>query len=102
MLGVVAFALTNRAVTAQADAPAAPNLQELLSSFKDSKTIVTIEFNIPLITGERVWTLPDQKAKREITAVGADYVCFSEPWNAGARQRCTPFTNIASFTFLTE
>lgn len=86
---------------AQDNKPTAETLREFLTGVKDSQTVTTIEFAIPLISGERVWTLPDAKAKREISVIGADYMCFSEPWNNGARQRCTPFTNIASFTYLT-
>jgi len=32
--------------------------------------------------------------------VGDDYVCFSEPWNDGLRQRCTPFSNIVNISYL--
>ena len=99
-LGLLVVALTNRPAVAQDEKPA-ETLHEFVTGLKDSKAAVTIEFAIPLITGERVWTLPDAKAKREISIIGADYVCFSEPWNDGARQRCTPFSNVVSFTFLT-
>ncbi|MBA3873462.1 MAG: hypothetical protein H0X30_30385, partial [Anaerolineae bacterium] len=73
---------------------------ELITTAKASGKAITFDFIVPLITGERVWTLPDDTAKRSISAIGADYVCFSEPWNAGSRERCTAFTNISSITFL--
>ena len=73
---------------------------ELIAAAKASGKAITFDFIVPLITGERVWTLPDDAAKRNISAIGADYVCFSEPWNAGSRERCTAFTNISSITFL--
>jgi hypothetical protein len=88
--------------------PAAANLNEavpnhfgeLISSAQADGKAITFDFIVPLITGERVWTLPDEKAKRNISAVGADYVCFTEPWNEGNRERCTLFSNITSITFL--
>ena len=88
-------------LSAQTATPtAAPDhFSDVISSAKASGKAVTFDFIVPLVTGERVWTLPDDNAKREISAIGADYVCFSEPWNAGSRERCTAFTNIASITF---
>jgi hypothetical protein len=88
--------------------PAAANLSEavpnhfgeLISSAKAEGKAITFEFIVPLVTGERVWTLPDENAKRSISSVGSDYVCFSEPWNEGSRERCTLFSNITSVTFL--
>lgn len=100
-VGLVGVVLTGRPAAAQDEKPAADTLREFVTGLKDSEAPVTIEFAIPLITGERVWTLPDAKAKREISVIGADYMCFSEPWNTGSRQRCTPFTNVVSFTYLT-
>lgn len=100
-LGLTIITLTNRPAAAQDDEKPAETLHEFVTDLKDSETTVTIEFAIPLITGERVWTLPDARAKREIAVIGADYLCFSEPWNNGARQRCTPFANIVSLTYLT-
>jgi hypothetical protein len=98
-LGLALVVMTTRPSAAQ-DNKAAETLREFLTGAQDSKTVITIEFAIPLITGERVWTLPDAKAKREMSVIGADYICFSEPWNNGARQRCTPYSNIVSFTYL--
>jgi len=73
---------------------------ELISSAKASGKAITFDFLVPLVTGERVWTIPDDTAKRSVSTVGVDYVCFSEPWNAGSRERCTLFSNISSITFL--
>lgn len=80
---------------------AAPsNMAELLNTLIANEQAVTFDFIVPVVTGERVWTLPDEAVKRVISAVGDDYVCFSEPWNDGSRERCTPFSNISSITFL--
>ena len=100
-LGLAVGVITTHSAMAQDSKEVAPTLGEMLNAGLERKYSLTIEFVIPLITGERVWTLPDAKAKRNISVVGTDYMCFSEPWNDGVRQRCTPFTNIASFTYLT-
>ena len=104
VLGLVVAVVSAQTATPTAPAnlnEAAPNhLGELITSAKSSEKAITFDFIVPLVTGERVWTIPDDSAKRSISAVGADYVCFSEPWNAGSRERCTPFSNISSITFL--
>lgn len=95
-------------VSAQTPAPSAAVLNqtassgfgELITSAQASGKAITFDFIVPLVTGERVWTLPDETAKRNISSVGSDYVCFSEPWNEGSRERCTLFSNITSVTFL--
>ncbi|MEP6985553.1 MAG: hypothetical protein ABI970_08140 [Chloroflexota bacterium] len=106
---LLALGLLIAVVAAQTTSPTAdtttnealPNhFGELIATAKASGKAITFDFIVPLITGERVWTLPDDIAKRSISAIGADYVCFSEPWNAGSRERCTAFTNISSITFL--
>jgi hypothetical protein len=105
---LLALGLLVAVVSAQTAAPTAANLNEaapshfsdLLTSAKASNKAITFDFIVPLVTGERVWTLPDDSAKRSISAIGADYVCFSEPWNAGSRERCTTFSNISSITIL--
>lgn len=76
------------------------HLGELITTAKTTGKPITFDFIVPLVTGERVWTLPDDTAKRSISSVGLDYVCFSEPWNDTSRERCTPFDNISSVTFL--
>ena len=98
---VVIVSAQTAAPTAATTNEAVPNhFGELISAANASGKPITFDFIVPLITGERVWTLPDDTAKRSISAIGADYVCFSEPWNAGSRERCTAFTNISSITFL--
>lgn len=105
---LLALGLLVVVVSAQTAAPTAANLNEaapshfsdLITNAKADNKAITFDFIVPLVTGERVWTLPDDSAKRSISAVGADYVCFSEPWNAGSRERCTTFSNISSITLL--
>lgn len=89
---------TPAAAHVRAGAPS--TMADLLNEAIISEERITFDFIVPVVTGERVWTLPDDASKRVISAVGADYVCFSEPWNDGSRERCTPFSNIASVTFL--
>lgn len=99
---VVGLGLLVAVVSAQSAAPtASPNhFGELISNANADGKAITFDFIVPLVTGERVWTLPDETAKRSISVVGADYVCFGEPWNDGSRERCTAFSNISSITFL--
>jgi len=105
---LLALGLLVAVVSAQTATPTAANMDkavpahfgELISAAQSGGKTVTFDFVVPLVTGERVWTLPDDSAKRSISTVGADYVCFSEPWNAGSRERCTAFSNISSITFL--
>lgn len=86
--------------TANLNSAVPGHFSDLISSAQASGKSLTFDFIVPLVTGERVWTLPDDSIQRSISAIGADYVCFSEPWNAGSRERCTPFNNISSVTFL--
>jgi len=60
---------------------------------------VIIEFAVPVVAAERVWTIPDAAKKRAISIIGDDFICFSEPWNTGTRERCTPIANIVSVSF---
>lgn len=106
--GIVALVVLVAAAGAQtatptpaAPAAAAPSrMADLIGAALASDQALTFDFVVPLVTGERVWSVPDGSANRTISAIGADYVCFSEPWNEGSRERCTPFSNIASVTFL--
>ena len=85
-------------VSERAAAPS--SMADLLHTMVASEQAITFDFIVPVVTGERVWTVPDESANRVISAVGEDYVCFSEPWNDGRRERCTLFSNISSITFL--
>ncbi len=110
MIIVVVLGLLVAVVSAQTATPsparsmgmsdASNHLADVLNTARASDVAITFDFIIPLVTGERVWTVPDEAAKRTISAFGLDYVCFSEPWNDGSRERCTPFSNISSITFL--
>ncbi len=99
-LVVVVMAQTATPTAADLNAPAPNQFGELIAQARASDKVITFDFTVPLVTGERVWTLPDDSAKRTISSVGSDYVCFSERWNDGYRERCTPFSNITSITFL--
>ena len=107
LAALLALGLLVAVVSAQTATPTAANVNEavpshfgeLINTAKASNKPITFDFIVPLVSGERVWTVPDDTAKRSISAVGVDYVCFSEPWNAGSRERCTTFSNISSITF---
>jgi hypothetical protein len=77
---------------------ASTSLRARLENLRGSKNPVTIEFGRPLVSGELIWTLPD--GTRTIGEIGDDYVCFSEPWNDTTKDRCTPFSNIVSVSFV--
>ena len=98
-LGLVAAVVSAQTTTATTNGDMPTHFADLISTAKANGTAITFDFIVPLVTGERVWTVPDDSAKRTISAVGADYVCFSEPWNNSSRERCTGFTNISSITF---
>lgn len=94
---LIAASMMIRRTVAQ-DNPA--SLRALLESLRDNKTAATIEFARPLVSGELIWSLPDDTAQRQIGEVGADYVCFSEPWNDTSKERCTPFSNIIGVSYV--
>ncbi len=91
--------LAARPTTASTEPPPA-GLTQLLSDLVASGKSVTIEFAVPLISGERTWIIPDANRSRQMVQVGADFVCFSEPWNNATRSRCTPFSNIVSISYI--
>ena len=94
---VVAVVSAQTATPTAADAPG--HFSELISAAQASGKPITFDFVVPLVSGEHNWTMPDDNAHRDISAVGKDYICFSEPWNGGSRQRCTTLSNISSITF---
>lgn len=94
---VLLFALGGKPATAQ-EQPAR-EMHNLLETLTANGAAITLLFDRPLVSGEGVWTLPDTAANRTISEIGADYVCFIEPWNTTTRVRCTPFSNITSISF---
>lgn len=89
----------NQPVTAQDQANR--DMRVLLETLVRDQASVTILFDKPLVSGEGVWTLPDAAAQRTISQVGTDFLCFSEPWNNTTRERCTPFANLTSISYVT-
>jgi hypothetical protein len=94
---VLLIALGGKPATAQDQA--ARDMRALLVKLTGDGAAITILFDKPLVSGEGVWTLPDAAMKRTIGEIGADFVCFSEPWNNTTRSRCTPFANITSVSY---
>jgi hypothetical protein len=95
----VGLLLGARPATAQ-ETVAPITLAQQFANLQATETRVTVEFQIPLISGERTWTLPDESRGRAIDQIGVDFVCFRERWNDDTRLRCTPYSNIASLTFI--
>ena len=94
---VLLIALGGKPATAQDQS--VRGMRGLLESLTSSGASVTILFDKPLVSGEGVWTLPDAAVNRRIGEIGADFVCFTEPWNNTTRDRCTPFANITSISY---
>lgn len=95
---VLLIGLISNPTTAQDEA--VRDMRALLEKAARDGASVTILFDRPLVSGEGVWTLPDEASGRAISEVGADYLCFREPWNNTTRERCTPFANITSVSFV--
>jgi hypothetical protein len=99
---LLALSFATRPTSAQDKAATLRALLEQLkaeSAAADNKVTFSIEFAVPLVSGERGWLLPDTQRRRAVGEIGDDYICFTEPWNDTTRQRCTPFSNIVSVTF---
>jgi hypothetical protein len=95
---VLLIGLRSNPATAQEGS--AGDMRMLFDNLTRDGGAVTILFDRPLVTGEGLWTLPDEANGRTISGVGADYVCFREPWNNSTRDRCTPFANITSVSYI--
>lgn len=97
LVAATLFALTLVGRPTAAQTPST-TLRALLESLSVNGQPVTIQFAVPLVSGEATWTLPDSRVNRTISDIGDDYICFSEPWNNDTRTRCTPFANIVGVT----
>ncbi len=96
---LILVGLVARPAAASTEPPPA-GLTQLLTNLAASGKSVTIEFAVPLVSGERIWIVPDANRSRQMVQVGTDFVCFSEPWNNATRSRCTPFSNIVSVSYI--
>lgn len=96
--GWVAVALAALALVIAAATPrsAGAPLQGVIDRALSEGGTVVFSLAVPLIGGEALLTSDDYRI-----STGADYVCFGQPWNEGeVRQRCTPYSNIASVSFV--
>jgi hypothetical protein len=91
---VLILAVTLVVITVNAAQPIPSTMYKLLLELQSNNERVNFEFVAPL-TGN----LRSIDVDSSVFNVGEDYVCFTESWNQGTRQRCTPFSNIASVTF---
>jgi hypothetical protein len=91
---VLVFAVSLAVITVNAAQPIPSTLHKLLLELQSNNERVNFEFVAPLIGNVR-----SVDVDSSVFNVGEDYVCFTENWNQGTRQRCTPFSNIASVTF---
>jgi hypothetical protein len=74
-------------------------MHELLNRLQGENKPLTFLFDRPFLSGETLLTVPDTNLGRELGEIGANYVCFSEPWNNTRRIQCTPYSNIVSVTY---
>jgi hypothetical protein len=91
---VLLLVITVNTVMINAETETPPSLYDLLTELQAKNMRVSFEFAAPLMANVR-----SIDVNGEVFTVGEDYVCFHERWNQGTRQRCTPFSNIASVTF---
>jgi hypothetical protein len=97
ILIVSAIALMSKPTAAQ-DAQSA-DMHQLLQRLSAADKPITFLFDRPFLSGETLLTVPDDTLGRELGEIGANYVCFSEPWNNTRRVQCTPYSNIVSVTY---
>jgi len=100
LLAAIVLLIASWSNQATAQTSAAQDMRTMFLNLTRSSAPITILFDKPLVSNESMWTLPDTEANRSIAEVGADYVCFSEPWNHTTRNRCTPFSNIISVSYI--
>jgi hypothetical protein len=75
--------------------PGPDHFRALIEDLSTSGQGFTVEFAGSLPGGEN-----RRDFSTEPIRVGDDYFCYGEPWNAGFKFHCMPFTSIISVTFL--
>ncbi len=95
-LALLLVALLSSA-TAQTDPAPADTLPALLQARLRTQpdALLVVTLTTPLSNGQSLLSSADW-----VLRVGADHLCFGEPWNDGLRQHCTPFSNVASVSFV--
>lgn len=84
------------------------NMSQLIKELNDTKKQILFQFTVPLVANETTWNVPsdsrnsDDQVSRYISSVGEDYVCFDELAGQAYSIRCTPFSNIASISYLNQ
>lgn len=80
-------------------------MSDLLVRISDEE--VTFQFTVPLIADQRFWTVPDglndgsdDETTIQINEIGQNYICFRVRSGQAIDVICTPFTNIASVSYL--
>jgi hypothetical protein len=98
LAALAAFGLSARPAQAQ---NANTTMRVLLERLNSGDGKFTVQFHTPLAPGETTWGLPGgDPTQRHISEIGDDYVCFTEQWNNSTRDRCTPFSNIVSISYI--
>lgn len=95
MLAAALMLTSQQPTTAQ---PKPVNFRALLERLNTEGSRFTIQVAAPFIAGETLLSLPD--TARQLSDIGDDYLCVSQPWNDGSRTYCTPYTNVVSISFI--
>lgn len=82
------------------------NMSNLFSRLHENEVEVLFQFAIPLVSDQNVWIVPDgidgldDEITIHIADIGEDYICFRMRSGQAIDVRCTPFSNIASISYL--
>jgi hypothetical protein len=104
-LAILVIINTHYVVTAQDEAiDIKSRLEQLRDELNAGNLMIGFQFVVPISEGENYWLLGDATDERQlaISEIGNDYFCFSETSVQAVLIRCVPFTNIASFDYLSN
>jgi hypothetical protein len=108
ILLLIAFLFTQVISHTKAADNLASNMSQLLKQLNDNKKPILFQFVVPIVADETLWSIPsntqnsEDEISRYISSVGDDYVCFDELAGQAYSIRCTPFSNIASISYLNQ
>ena len=79
-------------------------LEQLQEQVESGQLRIGFQFVVPISEGENYWLFGDPTGDKELTFVEIedDHFCFSQRREQAVLIRCIPYTNIASFDYLTN
>ena len=84
----------------------ASNMRTLLTHLDEEEVSILFQFAVPLVAEQTDWIIPngldgqDDDISINISEIGDDYICFDELAGQAYSNRCTPFSNIVSISYL--